>query len=90
MKYRIIRKAELTLQSTQRISVPKGAKFLTVNTQCGIPYIWYECSPDQRPTDRTIFTFQPEIQLEGKYVGTIFSDEEIAYHIFEQVEAYIP
>ena len=71
----------------QILEVPKGAIFLTVQTQRGTPQIWALCEPDE-PKERRMIAMYGTGHLipsnPGKYIGTFqIGDGKLVFHIFE-------
>lgn len=83
-------KFPLDISDEQKVSMPEGAKVLTVQVQKGKPCIWAECNPDGLPVLRTFLirgTGHPiDDEIEKEYIGTIqMCEGSIIYHVFERL-----
>jgi len=83
-----------TLEATdhQTISVPKGTRWLTVQTQYDDPQLWGLCDPDETEREeRHIFihgTGRPISQSFSikEYIGTFqLNNGTMVFHVFEKV-----
>lgn len=67
-------KWQLSVDDTQNIKMPKGARILSVGVQHGNPVIWALVNPNAKHEPRTIYTRgtgRPALDVAGKYyVGT--------------------
>ena len=69
------------------ISMPRGAKILTVQFQGGAPTIWAEVDPDERLEVRRFRiagTGHPVTVLPKTYIGTCISETSpLVWHVYE-------
>jgi len=85
-------KFELTPNRIQSVSLPFGAKILTVQTKGdNAPLMWVLVDPDMPPQERQlgIYTTNTAVPDEpGRYIGTFFIYEgSLEFHVFEMDEA---
>lgn len=83
-------KFPLEISDEQKVSMPEGAKVLTVQVQKGKPCIWAECNPDVKSVLRTFLirgTGHPiDDEIKKEYIGTIqMCDDSIIFHVFERL-----
>ncbi len=85
-------KYQLKVTGEQVIKTPVGAKFLTVQTQYGVPCIWYEVnSEEERKEDhyfRIYGTGHPQNKIFGMevYKGTFqIEGGQLVFHLFEVI-----
>ncbi len=83
-------KFPLEISDEQKVSMPEGAKVLTVQVHKGWPCLWAECNPDKEPVFRTFLirgTGHPiDDDIKKEYIGTIqMLDGSIVYHVFERL-----
>jgi len=77
----------LTLEDSQVLYLPKGAKILSVGEQRGILYLWAEVDPEADPEPRTIEiigTGNPMLQEKRVFIGTVLPDPFV-WHVYEIV-----
>lgn len=82
-------KFPLEISDEQKVSMPEGAKVLTVQVQKGKPCLWAECNTDEEPVLRTFLirgTGHPiDDEIEKEYIGTIqMCEGSIVFHVFEK------
>lgn len=90
MKERRIWKYPLVIASSQEITVPSGARLLSVINQGNHPTLYYLVNPHtQTKTRRQILilgtghSLSQETAASFNFIGTITADEFV-WHIFEQ------
>ena len=85
---RTIWKFQLEVTDIQTIFIPKGAKFLTVNLQRGIPCLWFEVDSDAPKIASRIVTVGTGHRVDWmssamKYLGTYQQlDGEFIGHVY--------
>jgi hypothetical protein len=73
----------------QNVSMPEGARILSVNTQMDKPCIWAVVETENKPQMRTFKTYGtghglPEHYAIDVYVGTyLVSGDSLVFHVFE-------
>ncbi len=72
------------------VSVPWGAKILSVNSQCGRLMAWALVSPDHEPVERTFFVamtgseIPPGVTAATPFVDTVLFDAgEFVLHVWD-------
>lgn len=87
---KVIYKYSLLVKDTQELSLPIGAKILTVQLQFGTPFLWAIVDPDEtlmeKRTIQIIGTghFKQDNEI-GKYISTFqLYDGEMIFHVFEK------
>lgn len=85
-------KFPLVIKDEQTITIPGGAKILTVQLQKGDLYIWAIVDPNEPLRDRTIYvrgTGHPlnfSINKAIRYVGTFqLSAGDLVFHVFQKI-----
>lgn len=77
----------LDIVDRQEITVPIGAKFLTVQLQQDHLAIWFECNeanPKQEVVIAIYGTGNPMPHEPGKYIGTFQLDNgELVFHVYD-------
>lgn len=86
---RAIHKQLLNVDDFQRITVPKGATFLTAQTvKHDMIAVWYLCDPSLKEfEERELVVFgtgHPVPEGELSYIGTVqIRDGNLVFHVFE-------
>jgi hypothetical protein len=84
---KVIWKYQLELKDSQEISMPRGAKILTVQTQSGIPCLWVLVDPERMFETKLIRIFGTGNDFElvdYKYIGTFqINKGDLIFHVFE-------
>jgi hypothetical protein len=78
-------KWSLEMAVEQDLSLPKGAKLLTLQLQAGNPTLWFLCDADAPLEPRRFAihgTGHPLPEFPGDYKGT-FQTGELVWHVFE-------
>lgn len=82
-----IYKQVLEATDRQKITIPKGAKFLCAREQMEAPCVWFECDPQAMLETRVIRIFGTGHDMHpdtGDYIGTIFlSGGQLVLHVYE-------
>lgn len=86
-------KYELKVDDIQFVSIPKGAKLLTVQTQRNIPCLWAMVDPDEEKEDIRIFMLgtghiidDSDIQ-DMQYIGTFqMYGGYLVFHAFRRMK----
>lgn len=80
-------KFPLDIEDEVKISMPRGAKILCVQTQRNVPYLWAIVDIEASKEVRTFVIYGTGPQHEkirGKYIGTFQAlDESFVGHVFE-------
>ncbi len=80
-------KTILSAVDKQTISVPQGARFLTVGAQGSDICLWFLCNPDNAPENRAIRIYGTGHEVPetpGEYIGTaLLFDGTLVLHAFE-------
>jgi len=81
-------KYKLPVGDNVSISMPKGAEYLTIQTQYDYPYLWAIVNPENETIEHkfcvrgTGHEFQGN---EGNYISTFqMRDSELVFHVFER------
>lgn len=73
-----------------RHEMPKGAEFLSVQTQHGIPVLWARVDPEAPKVERQFHVLPTGGETYGfesfKYLGT-FQTGDLVWHVFVEPEA---
>lgn len=81
-------KFRLLLEETE-ITVPKGAKILTLQMQLGTPCIWLTVDTKQEKEVRKFITFGTGHSIETldnlQFIGSYQVSEVLIFHVFEKV-----
>ncbi len=87
-------KYRLKLEDAQVISLPIGAKVLTVQTQDGVPNMWCQVPIDADSDQRQFAIFGTGHAIpdntdttEYRYIGT-FQQPPFVWHLFEVIEPF--
>jgi hypothetical protein len=80
--------------AVQEITMPRGARVLTVQTQFGEPQLWAEVDTDA-PTEQREFavvgTGHPMPEDPGEYIGTFqIDDGSLVFHVYASPAASVP
>jgi hypothetical protein len=79
-------KQVLETTGRQKIKVPHGAKFLSVQVQHGVAVLWYLCSTANPKTEIVVDmrgTGHEINENPGKFAGTVqFCDGDLVMHVF--------
>lgn len=82
-----IYKYPLLITEKQEMEIPKGAKYLTLKLQNGIPCLWAKVSEKDikvKTTFLMIGTGQ-EIPNGAEYIGTIhLTESNLVFHVFQE------
>ena len=82
-------KYPIEIQDVVRVTMPKGARVLTVQDQHGRPCLWVAVDPSQSELEERIFriagTGHPIVdEIVDDYVGTIQTfNGRLVFHVFE-------
>jgi len=83
----VIWKWTLTIDDKQILTIPKGAQFLTVQTQNGSPQIWALCDETAPKVMRSIAIYgtgHPIPKNPGQYIATFqLVNLGLVFHVFE-------
>lgn len=79
-------KTVLDLSEEQRITVPAGAEFLTVQEERGQVCVWFLCDPAQPSEERTILMREigetvPDV---GYIASAQIARDSLVFHFFER------
>lgn len=84
---KVIWKSELGLTGNAVIQMPVGAELLDVQTQSGMPCLWFKCEPNLDKESRAFSYYGTGHNLpdnEGEYVGTFqMANGEMIFHLHE-------
>ncbi len=81
-------KYPLQVTDKQTITMPKGSRILSCQTQGDGPVMWALCSEKnvlEEPEERTFIMFgtgEPMMKVPGDYIGTV-QVRELVWHFFE-------
>jgi hypothetical protein len=84
---RVIFKYELSIDPSQHILIPSGAKILCVQMQGTTPCVWAEFAADAQEVSREFHLYATGqlADISGEYVGT-FQDGPFVEHLFVMPE----
>jgi len=80
----------LDIIDVQTVSMPEGAKILSVQAQNGMPYLWAEVDVEATPKDRTIEIFgtghpmRCDMGVSREYIETFqIRGGQLVFHVYE-------
>lgn len=81
-------KQTLKIEDTQTLLLPFNSKILSLQTQRGIPVIWYECEEQNSLTPFVLDTYPTGANLpenHGTYIGTYqLQDGDLVFHVYKK------
>lgn len=89
MSEKTIWKFQLAVTGVQKLSMPKGAKLLSVQVQNGLPQLWALVDP-KAPKEQQVFvtfgTGQPNVDADAlSFLGTYqLDDGALVFHVFHK------
>jgi hypothetical protein len=84
-------KFPIKVTESQYVEMPVGAKVLTVQTQCNLPWLWALVDEDAPKSIRAIDIFGTGFEIPknytGKYIGTFqLLGGATVFHLFERAD----
>lgn len=94
MTEQVIWKWDVTAQKVNEIEVPRGAQFLTVQLQNGLPRVWALVDPSAPREKRKLWVMPTGAPWECRplrYIGTFQVERQtLVFHLFEELADHLP